>query len=113
MFYTVSAKGITACVFTYIHVNYFVYISIHIYIHTYIHTCSGIFIYLIQDNFQPIHGASTKGHLNIVQLLIDVYGIDPTVKAKVSMEEIILIYVIIMYCVLILIHVLYIFTCNW
>ena len=36
-----------------------------------------------QDDFQPIHGAANKGHLNIVQLLIDVYGIDPTVKAKV------------------------------
>ena len=40
-------------------------------------------MYFVQDNFQPIHGAATKGHLNIVQMLVDVYGIDPTVKAKV------------------------------
>ena len=40
-------------------------------------------MYFVQDNFQPIHGAATKGHLNIVQMLVDVYGIDLTVKAKV------------------------------
>ena len=39
-----------------------------------------------QDGFQPIHGAADKGHLNIVQLLIDVYGADPTAKANVSVE---------------------------
>lgn len=32
---------------------------------------------------QPIHGAASHGHVHIVQLLIDVYKIDPTVKAKV------------------------------
>jgi len=38
----------------------------------------------VQDNIQPIHGAASHGHVDIVQLLIDVYGVDPTVKAKVA-----------------------------
>ena len=42
--------------------------------------------YLVQNNFQPIHGAATRGHLNIVQLLIDVYGVDPIAKSEVSIE---------------------------
>ena len=42
--------------------------------------------YFVQGNFQPIHGAAITGHLNVVQLLIDVYGIDPTVKTMVSMK---------------------------
>jgi len=37
----------------------------------------------VQDNFQAIHSAATKGQLNIVQLLVDVYEIDPTAKDKV------------------------------
>ena len=38
----------------------------------------------VQDNIQPIHGAASHGHVHIVQLLIDVYEVDPTVKAKVA-----------------------------
>jgi len=38
----------------------------------------------IQDDYQPIHGAACCGHVNIIWLLIDVYGIDATVKDKVS-----------------------------
>ena len=38
----------------------------------------------LQDNLQSIHGAATRGYLNVVQLLIDTYGIDPAVKSKVS-----------------------------
>ena len=40
-------------------------------------------MYFVQDNFQPIHDAATKGHLNIVQMLVDVYRIDPMVKANI------------------------------
>ena len=40
-------------------------------------------MYFVQDNFQPIHGAAAKGHLNIVQMLVDVYRKDPMVKANV------------------------------
>ena len=39
-----------------------------------------------QDNLQPIHAAVTKGHLNVVQLFIDAYGIDPAVKSKVNIK---------------------------
>ena len=38
----------------------------------------------MQNNVQPIHAAASHGHVNIVQMLIDVYEIDPTVKAKVA-----------------------------
>ena len=38
----------------------------------------------LQGNLQPIHAAVTKGHLNVVQLFIDAYGIDPAVKSKVN-----------------------------
>ena len=38
----------------------------------------------MQGSLQPIHGAATKGHLNVVRLLIDTYGVDPTVKTDVS-----------------------------
>ena len=30
-----------------------------------------------------MHEAAAKGHLNILQLLIDVYGVDPTATTKV------------------------------
>ena len=30
-----------------------------------------------------IHSAASKGHLNILQLLVDVYGVDPTATVKV------------------------------
>ena len=40
--------------------------------------------YLVQDSIQPIHAAAITGHLNVLQLLIDVYGIDPAVTAVVS-----------------------------
>ena len=53
--------------------------------------------YLVQNKFQPIHGAATRGHLNIVQLLIDVYGVDPIAKSEVSMETYVH-YVHIAYC---------------
>ena len=45
-----------------------------------------IYLYFMQGKFQPIHGAATQGHLNIVQTLIDTYKVDPTVKTKVSVE---------------------------
>ena len=38
----------------------------------------------MQGSLQPIHGAATTGHLNVVKLLIDTYGVDPTVKTYVS-----------------------------
>ena len=38
----------------------------------------------MQNNVQPIHVAASHGHVDVVQLLIDVYKIDPTVKAKVT-----------------------------
>ena len=40
-------------------------------------------VWLIQHNFQPIHGAAAKGHLNILQLLVDVYDVDPTATTEV------------------------------
>ena len=43
-------------------------------------------VYFLQENIQPIHAAAAAGKLNVVQLLIDVYGIDPTVKAMVNMK---------------------------
>ena len=39
--------------------------------------------WLLQNDHQPIHLAASKGHLSILQLLIDVYGISPTAKTKV------------------------------
>ena len=39
--------------------------------------------WLFQTNFQPIHGAAAKGHLDILQLLIDVYGVNPTATTEV------------------------------
>lgn len=45
-----------------------------------------------KSEFQPIHGAATKGHLNILQLLVDVYGVDPTAKVHVCMLLLILAY---------------------
>jgi len=58
-------------------------------------------MYFVQDS-QPIHIAAANGHVNIVQLLIDAYGIDPTVKTGVRMS-------IVMYaCMYTLMYV-----CTW
>ena len=40
-------------------------------------------VWSFQNNLQPVHGAAAKGHLNILQLLIDVYGVNPTATTKV------------------------------
>ena len=41
----------------------------------------------MQGSLQPIHAAATTGHLNVVQLLIDTYGVVPTVKTEVSIKS--------------------------
>ena len=54
-----------------------------------------MFFSYLKSEFQPIHGAATKGHINILQLLVDVYGVDPTAKVNVHILLLILgIYVI-------------------
>ena len=40
-------------------------------------------VWSFQNSLQPIHGAAAKGHLSILQLLIDVYGVSPTARTEV------------------------------
>ena len=51
--------------------------------HYLLHITIYAWAWLIQHNFQPIHGAAAKGHLNILQLLVDVYDVDPTATTEV------------------------------
>ena len=39
---------------------------------------------LFQDGFQPIHSACFKGHVNILRLLVEEYGVEPTTVLKVQ-----------------------------
>ena len=42
-------------------------------------------IYL-QGGGQPIHGAATSGHIDVISTLVEKYGVDPQEKADVCMH---------------------------
>lgn len=41
---------------------------------------------LVQDGFQPIHSACFKGHVNVLRLLVEVYGVEPITVLKVCFQ---------------------------
>ena len=43
----------------------------------YVHTQGGI---------QPIHKAAVSGHIGLISVLVEKYGVDPQVKAKVPVR---------------------------
>ena len=45
-----------------------------------------------QGGFQPIHSAATSGHIGLISILVEKYGVDPQVKAKVCIMHVWLVY---------------------
>ena len=42
-----------------------------------------IIIVYMQGGMQPIHSAATSGHIDVISVLVEKYGVDPQEKAEV------------------------------
>ena len=51
-----------------------------------LHICTACIYIYTQGGGQPIHGAATSGHIDVISTLVEKYGVDPQEKADVCMH---------------------------
>ena len=51
-----------------------------------LYICTACIYIYTQAGGQPIHGAATSGHIDVISTLVEKYGVDPQEKADVCMH---------------------------